>query len=439
MPRMFAVDVAKFLILLVFFGACGAPDPCSPGATRDLEVRFVGNPAGASPKVTLTGPATFELTDGQVLRAVPTGRYQVAANTYPMPGTRVRTAWAPTAPAEVCPGTVLEVSWSRVPTSGLLLVQTPSGSAGSPLGYADAIIAQAGNLVNAPAVWGTSTSGGDLAFDRHGNLWSLSNSLDAPTVQRYAAAELAASDAPRSKTPSVGLQVASNQCVPDFVALAFDPGGNLWVASQCAKQVVKLDAAQLAASASVTPALALSAGLTAPRSLAFDSAGNLWVSDDHQLVRFDASALNSSNATPARIVQVHASDDLSNADVHALGSLAFDRGGNLWSHDFGLNLLFQVPAEALVGGGAATVSPRVRIGLPVNALVEGLAFDEVGALWFATSVSHFARVSPAQLAVSTGTGSPVSYDALVATPGGSLTFFAMFPAPSWSPLYANLR
>lgn len=80
----------------------------------------------------------------------------------------------------------------------------------------------------------------------------------------------------------------------------------------------------------------------------------------------------------------------------------------------------------------------MRIGLPVTALVEGLAFDDVGGLWMATIANHFGRLQPSQLTVSTGVGAPVQFATMVTTYPGFVTSLATFPAPVWSPLYAAI-
>lgn len=400
---------------------------------------MVGNPGNGRPRLMLTGPTTFELTESTTLTNVPTGAYRVAANTYTIDQPRIRTAWAPSGPSEVCPGGVLEVSWAQIASSGLMFLQrTNAGSEGTPLGYHGDVLAQDGLVLNPPGVSGASTSGGDMAFDTLGNLWTLSESTAFPTLQRYPAAQLGYADAPRAKTPDRGLTLASSNCVPDVVAIAFDPNGNLWVASKCGKKVSRVGASQLTASADVTAEVVVTDGLLAPTSLAFDRRGNLWVSDEGQLVRFDASTLASSGARAGRVVRVRVSEDAMNTDVHSPGALVFDRDGDLWTHDFGLNVLFEVPASALDGMGTAAVSPAVRIGLPVTALVEGLAFDDAGGLWMATMANHFGRLQPSQLTVSTGVGAPVQFATTVATYPGFVTSLATFPAPVWSPLYSAI-
>lgn len=240
--------------------------------------------------------------------------------------------------------------------------------------------------------------------------------------------------------PDRSINIPALTCVPATKALAFDKDGNLYVASSCKKELYKLPAASLGASGTVTPSLTI-ATFQAIDGLAFDKAGNLWVADgvSDELLRFDASALTGTSASPTRRIKARKSDQP--ADLTALkpDMLAFDKDGNLWSYDFGLNLVFSVAAADLSGSGMANAIPTVRISIPVSAVLEGLAFDEGGGLWLPYSAGKLARLSPAQLTVSSGAGAPTMPDTIItASSIGSAQGPAIYPAPKGTPLFHAL-
>ncbi|MFT3711824.1 MAG: hypothetical protein QM817_29650 [Archangium sp.] len=441
------VAAAAFVVV-----AASSCDVCPNGGSSTVTVNFLDVPDGGSPRLVLSNTGgTFEFTPSTATQNVGGGAYEVSGNSFalpprPMPAQLVREAWAwVSTGSSVCisgasasNSTTLDVRWAQIPSSNKLFVAEQNGTHGSPLGYASGILEQMQqNIVNPPGVEGESPVAGDMAFDRAGNLWALAAPGAGGTVQRIPASQLGYSNTPVTKVADRTVELPGNSCAPDFVALAFDRTGNLWVASQCASKVFQIAAADLN-NAVVTPRATLSRELTAPHALAFDAAGNLWVADELRILRFDAATLGSSDVIPTRTLRLKVSSDPMNADLHSIGSLAFDRDGALWTHDFGLNRLLRVAPTSLAGSGAASVEPAARIELEVLALVEGLAFDEAGGLWAAGANGAFRRFSAAQLATSTQPGQPAMSDKLIATYPGSVTSIATFPAPSWSPLFANL-
>jgi hypothetical protein len=72
----------------------------------------------------------------------------------------------------------------------------------------------------------------------------------------------------------------------------------------------------------------------------------------------------------------------------------------------------------------------------VAALLERPAFDESGGLWIALDQNRFGRLSPDQLATSTGPGEPTQPETIITSPGmGSAQRIALYPAPEDLPLY----
>jgi sugar lactone lactonase YvrE len=131
-----------------------------------------------------------------------------------------------------------------------------------------------------------------MAFDATGNLW-VSN-IGNNTIVEFTAAQLATAGA---ETPGIVLSAtASSLSSPS--ALAFDPSGNLWVTNTAANTVVSFATASLAATGSPAPAATISANsgsLQTPRALAFDFGGNLWVANEaaSTIVEYSSAQLSS--------------------------------------------------------------------------------------------------------------------------------------------------
>ena len=94
--------------------------------------------------------------------------------------------------------------------------------------------------------------------------------------------------------------------------------------------------------------------------------------------------------------------------------------------------LARIPAADQAGTGAKTITPAVQITTDVLTLPVGIAFDQDGGLWLAYAVGAFARLGPTQLAAS---GS-VAPSIIITSPDvGYAAWFAMYPAPPFTPLY----
>jgi sugar lactone lactonase YvrE len=177
--------------------------------------------------------------------------------------------------ANAAANTVVEFSASQLAASGS---PTPSITIG----------ASAGSL-NFPSA---------LAFDSKADLW-VTNAM-ANTVVEFTPTQLASSGTP---IPTVTL-TATNGSIAGPLGIAFDASGNLWISNAMAQQpnsVVKFAASQLAASGATTPAVVITASggsLGGPVGLAFDVGGNLWVANATagSVVEFAASQLATSGS-----------------------------------------------------------------------------------------------------------------------------------------------
>lgn len=427
------------LTALAFTACPPPPGSCATTGNGSIVVTFAGLPSGVNGSVTVMGASSQTLTMGQTLM-VTAGNWGISAEKVIVDDPLVRTVYTPRISApNFCLAKdatqAVDVTWSVVKTSNTLWVGNGSGGTGTTQGFAAAGLRSTSTL--ASTFSGNLAASRSITFDKDGNVWALGNTVSDPLVARFPADAFTTGTVPM---PDRSINIAGITCVPATKALAFDAEGNLYVASSCKKELYKLPAASLGGSGTVAPALTI-ASFQAIDGLAFDKNGNLWVADGvtDELLRFDASALSGTSASPTRRIKARKSDQP--ADLTALkpDMLAFDKDGNLWSYDFGLNLVFSIAAADLMGSGMANTTPTVRISIPVSAVMEGLAFDEGGGLWLPFSAGKLARLAPAQLTVSSGAGAPTMPDTIITGSSlGSAQGPAIYPAPKGTPLFHAL-
>jgi sugar lactone lactonase YvrE len=209
---------------------------------------------------------------------------------------------------------------------------------------------------------------GALAFDARGNLWianggSMFNGPGANTLVEFTASQLATSGSP---TPAVTLNADAGS-INGPAGLAFDHSGNLWLTNFSSGTVVVFAAGQLASSGSPLPAVTLSDNgansLNEPESLAFDRGGNLWVANanTNTVVEFARSQLGTTGSPTPAVT-------LTNSGPHL--ALAFDGHANLWVSN-GDTVLEFAPSQ-LMASGAPT--PTVTLSGPALVAAVALAF-----------------------------------------------------------------
>ena len=319
------------------------------------------------------------------------------------------------------------VTYAQIPTSNKLWL-TNGNAMAELVGYASANLAATGTPAASVTVKGPG--GKDVAFDKDGNLWSFGPTTAEAMINRIPASAFASSG---TKMADRAINLKGVGCVPPTSRMAFDAAGNLWVSSPCQKSVVRISAADLAASGDVTPSVTLS-NIDGVEGIAFDKGGNLWVGAN-DLRRYDAAHLSASAATPD--LTIH-SEVMTAVGLTANGAL-FDKDGNLWSYDFGGNAFFKITPSEQMGTGMKTVVVSIRITIGVTALLEGAAFDEGGGLWITGSQGKFARLAPSQLGTSSGAGNPTVPQTIITSADiGSAAGMAFYPAPAGVPLYDAL-
>jgi sugar lactone lactonase YvrE len=437
------------LASLVLFSACsGGNGPgagsCDPVGQGTLQVSIGGLPPGVSARVGVSGPGFSQVLTASQSLSLGGGSYTIAVKKTTSPvdaSTVVRTAYAGTSDrSQVCvrnnETAQVTVTYSQIPSSSKLWTNNrPPKSAGDPPthGYAGVSLLASGTV--AETVGAGTVSSRDLTFDADGNLWVIGGTTVDPNLARYPAGGLGTSG---SKTRDRSININGISCSPGPARLAFDGGGNLWVSVPCADKVVRVGAAQLEASGSVTPGVEIT-GLDGPEGLAFDGSGNLWIANAgaKRVVKFNASRLGASTSGPDLTIE-------SKTPGPVIGTLdatllAFDASGNLWVVDFGGNVLYRLSSSDQSGNGSKTLTPAIQVSVPVSALLEGMAFDEGGGLWISYSAGKFARLSPSQLAMGSSPGSPTVPERVIE--GGNLGYanaIVFYPAPAGLPLFHRL-
>ncbi len=231
------------------------------------------------------------------------------------------------------------------------------------------------------ANFGALSNPGGLAFDASGNLWvtNLSNN----TLVKFTPAQLAASGTPLPAT-TISSSAQFNGSLDQPNGLAFDKDGNLWVTNRNGPQpLIKYTPAQQAAGGALTPVVMIGAtngSLNFPVGLAFDAGGNLWVANNlaNTVVMFLPVRVAASGS-PAPDLTLGANGN----SLKGPAGLAFDAGGNLWVANLGSSTLVQFKGSTFLPAGGATIHPTSVTASPTpnltiqtgNLSSAGLAFD----------------------------------------------------------------
>jgi len=260
-----------------------------------------------------------------------------------------------------------------------------------------------------------------IAFDPAGNLWLASE--DDSLLLSFSAGALSGSG---ERTPAKVIAPVDRSLVGP-AALAFDALGRLWVANRRNGTVVRYDATQLAAGGSVAPAVVLSVPGN-PSALAFDTAGSLWISDSRfqWIIKYSAAQLEASGAPAATFVLTRFASALVNP-----GGLAFDGQGNLWVANTGAGNLLAFSRARLAGNGP--VAPDIVITSTGGSLSipVGLAFDGSGNLWVMGGAGALTQYAAGSL----GGGGLLAPSAQLEIPGHTLFWsLAFWPRPAGLPV-----
>jgi sugar lactone lactonase YvrE len=242
-------------------------------------------------------------------------------------------------------------------------------SNGSIVQYSASQLKKSGSPAAAVTLSGSAISSPEgLAFDAGGNLW-VANAGNS-TVAEFTSTQLATTGSP---TPPVVIS-APGSALTRPVGLAFDADGDLWVSNSTPNTVVEYTPAQLIGTGDPAPTVKLSSvamSLSAPQFLAFDGGGNLWVANGEGLTTFTVAAFTPTQlaAGTGSPVPAIALSSFTNSDAPA--GLAFDGSGNLWVST--INSIVEFTPSQISATGAPT--PTITITGSALGGASGMAFD----------------------------------------------------------------
>jgi sugar lactone lactonase YvrE len=224
------------------------------------------------------------------------------------------TAAAPDTAGTFAPGTVV------VSQGGTIFGGISGGTGVKAHGDVDLYAPNADGDVTPEARFTNSMDGPTtLAFDPGGDLWVANENTS--TLIELSQAQLAT----HNPVPRVTISAADGALANPF-GMAFDRAGDLWVVGNGAGRVYEYTREQLATTGSPTPHITISDLPGTPFSDAFDAAGDLWVSTQVSsscpqgcVVEFSAAELGT--ATPTPTVTISSTGG---------ANLAFTRSGDLW-------------------------------------------------------------------------------------------------------------
>jgi sugar lactone lactonase YvrE len=419
------------VVLLLGLAACGGPTP----PTGALSIAITGLPPDAVASVEVSGPSGFAetVTATRVLSGLAPGTYMVTGATVDDGHPVVPAVYDPTVATPSLDVTADEVAvaavtytW-RTPTGRLWLSRM--GADGEVLKgleagqlTADGAPQAAVGIDYEPGTWN------GIAFDVAGNAWTARYNPQS-TIARFRAADLANSAA---RVPDVVLTSVAPTILTGPVGLAFDASGALWVSGFASDTIVKYAAEQLAGSGAPSPQVVLTSAagsLDAPAGIAFDADGNLWVanSGNDSVVAFTPAQLAASGS-PSPAVALTSST----GGLHYPYGLAFDAAGSLWVAPVFSGAVLRYGAAQLVASGTPTPAATVT-GF---AAPKALAFDHAGDLWVhgnLTAGSFIVRIAdPAALTLASEVVIATAIEIDFLTDAGFPTFF---PTPPGLPIH----
>jgi sugar lactone lactonase YvrE len=185
--------------------------------------------------------------------------------------------------------------------------------------------------------------------------------------------------------------------------MAFDPAGNLWVASTGNGKVFEFNGPWGAVTGTSTPAvnITLATGLNRPEGLAFDTAGDLFVANEGSTTIAIFTAPIANGASPSGTLN----------GVTAPDSLAFDHSGNLYVGKVNGDIA-RYNATVTAGSSPNTIDPAA---VTTAADIEGMAVDNASnvfvmscnsnVLEFPTGTTAFSATMPPSVSLTfTGCG-----------------------------------
>jgi sugar lactone lactonase YvrE len=306
---------------------------------------------------------------------------------------------------------------------------------------ASLVIGQSSFTGSVAATSSTGLSGPTgLAFDSSGNLWVVDNgnSRVLEYTTPFSTSEAAALVIGQSSFTSSDYADTNSTGLSYPTGLAFDSGGNLWVADQENDRVLEYktplsthEAASLVIGqpdfTSSDTGATTQTNLNGVKALAFDSSGNLWVVDFRQsrVLEFTtpfstheaASLVIGQPSFTSRDCAFTSTCAASPTNLFDPNALAFDSSGNLWVADGDNNRVLEYAAPFSTHEAASLVIGQSSFTSSVAATTstglsspEALTFDSGGNLWVADSSNS--RVLQFGGSVTTTTSTTPEFPAL---------------------------
>ncbi len=177
----------------------------------------------------------------------------------------------------------------------------------------------------------------------------------------------------------VGMVSGSNDSPPSLLGLAFDRGGNLFVATGSEGQVWKLDANRISSS-NPGDATLYATGLGFANGIAFDRFGRMLVTDS-----FGGNVWTIDTAT--REKKIFASNLPSRNDELPFGpnGIAIGPDGNIYFANTGNGVIHMIETAKEDGRVLAVLIWRSN---PALIGADGISFDGAGNLWVATNLKN---------------------------------------------------
>jgi ligand-binding sensor domain-containing protein len=267
---------------------------------------------------------------------------------------------------------------------------------GTILGYAPTQLTSSTSAAPAVVLTRSDTNPG-ITFDARGNLW-VSEPVNNAVVE-YTADQITVSG---RQTPNVTLTANAAGSLNGPIGLAFDAGGNLWIAN-VAGTVVEFTASQIASSGRPAPVVTLTGdfqSIQRPEHLTFDQGGNLWVAGifSSALIEFTATQLGSSGSSEPSVTL----SDTSAGNLLGIVTMAFDGAGDMWVANPNANQVVEFARGQI--GISGSPAPAVRLTSTIYPQI--LAFDGHGNLWASGSVAGTVVEFAASQLITSGTPTP---------------------------------
>jgi len=247
-----------------------------------------------------------------------------------------------------------------------------------------------------------------ITFDKHHNLWAGigGTNTGSPPVIEISRADVALLKSGKPTKPKVILRNNGTSFDPFIIAnsIAFDAAGDLWVSDNGRRAILEFLPTQIAHSGAPSPTVNITATDFLPEAIRFDASDNLWVVqyqgfNPWRVLRFAPGDRAASGApNPGLVVDL--------PDALNPVNLAFDSLGNLWlaGSVSQTDVLEMFPAAEL--GGSGEISPSVAVVVTSSAFgslfgsgscLGGIDFDGLGDLWVSVGADNADCTSATQL------------------------------------------